>query len=101
MAQAIRLVYAGQEVFSSGIARFLRQDGVSGAPRLTRKEREMLAAVAQGRKNHEIAAEQSITLNTVEFHMRNLFMKLGATSRADAVMRAQRLGWIDLPATNE
>lgn len=101
LAQAIRSVYAGQEVFSSGIARFLRQDGVSGAPRLTRKEREMLAAVAQGRKNHEIAAEQSITLNTVEFHMRNLFMKLGATSRADAVMRAQRLGWIDLPDTNE
>jgi len=101
LVQAIRSIYAGEEVFSSGIARFLRQDGASGAPRLTRKEREMLAAVAQGRRNHEIAAEQSITLNTVEFHMRNLFMKLGATSRADAVMRAQRLGWIDLPDTQE
>ena len=101
LVQAIRSIYAGEEVFSSGIARFLRQDGASGAPRLTRKEREMLAAVAQGRRNHEIAAEQSITLNTVEFHMRNLFMKLGATSRADAVIRAQRLGWIDLPDTRE
>jgi DNA-binding NarL/FixJ family response regulator len=101
LVRAIRAVHAGEEVFSSGIARFLRQDSAHGAPRLTRKEREMLAAVAQGRKNHEIAAEQSITLNTVEFHMRNLFLKLGATSRADAVMRAQRLGWIDLPETHE
>jgi DNA-binding NarL/FixJ family response regulator len=101
LVQAIRSIYAGEQVFSSSIARFLGQGRASGAPRLTRKEREMLSAVAQGRKNLEIATDQSITLNTVEFHMRNLFMKLGATSRADAVMRAQRLGWIDLPATNE
>ncbi len=101
LVQAIRSIYAGEEVFSTEIARFLRQDGASGVPRLTRKERDMLTAVTLGRKNHEIASEQSITLNTVEFHMRNLFIKLGATSRADAVMRAQRLGWIDLPATRE
>lgn len=101
LVQAIRSVHAGQEVFSSSIARFLNQDRGSGEPRLTRKEREMLAAIAQGRKNQEIAQEQSISLNTVEFHMKNLFAKLGASSRADAVMRAQRLGWIDLPDTHE
>jgi DNA-binding NarL/FixJ family response regulator len=101
LVQAIRSIHAGEQVFSSGIARFLGQGSAGGAPRLTRKEREMLSAVAQGRKNLEIATDQSITLNTVEFHMRNLFMKLGATSRADAVMRAQRLGWIDLPDTDE
>ncbi len=101
LVQAIRSVYAGQEVFSSSIARFLNHGRSTGEPRLTRKEREMLTAVALGRKNLEIAQEQSITLNTVEFHMRNLFSKLGASSRADAVMRAQRLGWIDLPDTRE
>ncbi|HZC06841.1 MAG TPA: response regulator transcription factor [Ktedonobacterales bacterium] len=101
LVRAIRSVHAGKEVFSTSIARFLRGDGEHDAPRLTRKERDMLLAVAQGRKNHEIATEQSITLNTVEFHMRNLFMKLGASSRADAVMRAQRFGWIDLPDTPE
>lgn len=101
LVQAIRSVHAGQEVFSSSIARFLNQDRGSGEPRLTRKEREMLTAIAQGRKNQEIAQEQSISLNTVEFHMKNLFAKLGASSRADAVMRAQRLGWIDLPDTHE
>jgi len=101
LVQAIRAVYAGEAVFSSGIARFLRQERTSDEPRLTRKEQDMLVAIAQGLKNHEIAEEQSISLNTVEFHMRNLFVKLGASSRADAVMRAQRLGWIDLPDTTE
>lgn len=101
LVQAIRSVYAGREVFSSSIARFLSHGRTPGEPRLTRKEREMLTAVALGRKNLEIAQEHSITLNTVEFHMRNLFAKLGASSRADAVMRAQRLGWIDLPDTTE
>lgn len=101
LVQAIRAVHAGQAVFSSGIARFLRPEHGSSEPRLTRKEREMLVSVAQGRKNQEIADEQSISLNTVEFHMRNLFVKLGASSRADAVMRAQRLGWVDLPDTTE
>lgn len=101
LVQAIRSVHAGKEVFSTSVARFLSRDSAADGPRLTRKEREMLVAVAQGLKNQEIAVEQSITLNTVEFHMRNLFMKLGASSRADAVMRAQRLGWIDLPDTPE
>ena len=101
LVQAIRSVNGGKEVFSTSIVRFISKDGAGEVPRLTRKEREMLVAVAQGLKNHEIAAEQSITLNTVEFHMRNLFMKLGASSRADAVVRAQRLGWIDLPDTPE
>ncbi len=101
LVQAIRAVYAGQTVFSSSIARFLDEGRAGAEPRLTRKEREILVGIAQGYKNQEIAQEQSITLNTVEYHMRNLFMKLGASSRADALMRAQRLGWIDLPDANE
>lgn len=101
LVEAIRRVHAGETVFSSGIARYL-DEGRSGAePRLTRKEREILLAIAQGLKNQEIAHEQSISLNTVEFHMRNLFTKLRASSRADALMRAQRLGWIDLPDASE
>ncbi len=97
LAQAIRTVHAGRQVFSTSIARFMRSGAEAEAPKLTRKEREMLVAVASGLKNHEIAEQHSITLNTVEFHMRNLFIKLNATSRADALMRAQRYGLIDLP----
>lgn len=98
---AIRAVYAGQTVFSSSIAQYMDDAHAGAEPRLTRKEREILAAIAQGLKNQEIAQEQSISLNTVEFHMRNLFAKLGASSRADALVRAQRLGWIVLPDVSE
>ncbi len=101
LVQAIRLVHAGQAVFSASIARFLRQEHSNTELQLTRKEHEMLVAIARGLKNQEIADDQSISLNTVEFHMRNLFVKLGASSRADAVMRAQRLGWVELPDTTE
>lgn len=101
LVAAIRAVYAGQTVFSSSIARYMDDAQAGAEPRLTRKEREILVAIAQGLKNQEIAQEQSISLNTVEFHMRNLFAKLGASSRADALVRAQRLGWIALPDVSE
>ncbi|HEX8732690.1 MAG TPA: response regulator transcription factor [Ktedonobacterales bacterium] len=101
LVAAIRAVYAGQTVFSSSIARYMDGAQAGAEPRLTRKEREILVAIAQGLKNQEIAQEQSISLNTVEFHMRNLFAKLGASSRADALVRAQRLGWIALPDVSE
>ena len=60
LVQAIRSVYAGQEVFSSSVERMLRQERATDEPRLTRKERDMLVAIAQGLKNQEIAQEQSI-----------------------------------------
>jgi DNA-binding NarL/FixJ family response regulator len=101
LVQAIRSIFAGQEVFSSSIARYLGPSDADATPRLTRKEQDILVAVTQGLRNHEIASNQSITLNTVEFHMRNLFIKLGASSRADAVLRARRLGWLELPETHE
>ncbi len=101
LVDAIRSVHAGREVFSSSIVRFLHPSDADVIPELTRKEHDVLAAVALGRKNQEIAEEQMISLNTVEFHMRNIMTKLGATSRGDAVQRAQRLGWIDLPEIEE
>jgi DNA-binding NarL/FixJ family response regulator len=101
LIQAIRSIHAGEEVFSSSIARFLGPGETNSIPALTRKEHDILVAVAQGLKNLEIAESQSISLNTVEYHMRNVFMKLGASTRIDAVQRAQRLGWIDLPETPE
>jgi DNA-binding NarL/FixJ family response regulator len=96
LIQAVRDIHAGRPAFSIAVSEKLRQaaDGVS--PRVTSKERAVLAAVARGLKNQEIADELSISLNTVEFHMRNLLVKLGASSRADALMRAQRLGWMDI-----
>lgn len=54
-------------------------------PRLTARERETLALLAQGRCNKEIAAALSIRLPTVKNHLRSASEKLGVHSRTEAV----------------
>ena len=52
---------------------------------LTRRELEVLAALAAGRSNKQIAIEQQVSLNTVKFHVKNLYSKLEVRNRAQAV----------------
>ncbi|WP_449061910.1 response regulator transcription factor [Planomonospora algeriensis] len=55
---------------------------------LTGKEREVLELVAQALSNRQIASRLNTTEATVKRHLRNIFVKLGAASRIDAVNRA-------------
>ncbi|WP_440073915.1 response regulator [Streptosporangium sp. OZ121] len=55
---------------------------------LTTKEREVLELVAQAYSNRQIASRLNTTEATVKRHLRNIFVKLGAASRIDAVNRA-------------
>jgi DNA-binding NarL/FixJ family response regulator len=59
---------------------------------LTAREREVLRLVATGRSNSDIAARLTISVGTVKRHNSQIFAKLGAHSRTDAVQRARRLG---------
>ncbi len=52
---------------------------------LTRTERLLLHSLSTGRTNKELAAEHSITVNTVKFHLRNLYDKLGVSNRTQAI----------------
>lgn len=52
---------------------------------LTARERELLAALANGWTNLQIAARTGITRNTVKYHLKNLYDKLGVSNRAMAV----------------
>ena len=63
---------------------------------LTLREGQVLEMLAEGKHNHEAAAELGVSSKTVEFHITNLMAKLGARSRMDAVLIAQDLGLIDL-----
>ena len=63
-----------------------------GAPPLTRKEVEVLARLAQGRTNREIADALFITPATVKSHLAHIYAKLGVTGRQEAVARAVALG---------
>ncbi len=52
---------------------------------LTRRELEVLSSLATGRTNKQIARDMDVSLNTVKFHVRNLFQKLGVNSRSQAI----------------
>jgi DNA-binding NarL/FixJ family response regulator len=61
---------------------------------LTPREIEVLAMLAEGLGNKEIARQLAISDNTVKFHLSAIFGKLGATSRTEAVMLGMRHGFI-------
>lgn len=96
LVAAIRSVMHGNKVLCSVATNVLDQSAAQELSMPTPKEMDVLHALARGLKNKDIADELSVSVHTVEYHVHNLFLKLNATSRADALMRAQRLGWLDM-----
>jgi non-specific serine/threonine protein kinase len=64
---------------------------------LSKRETEVLRLLAQGQSNSEIATELVLSVRTVEKHVANIYMKIGARGRADAATYALRHGVIQLP----
>jgi len=75
-------VAAGQMVFPFLDVRELQTDPIH---QLTKRERALLEALSRGLSNRQIAAEFTISANTVKFHLPNLYEKLSVTSRTQAV----------------
>lgn len=69
--------------------------GDEAAPALlSPRERHVLDLLAEGRSNKEIARELGVSANTVKTHLANLYAKLGARRRTEAVAAARRGGVI-------
>lgn len=66
----------------------------TGSQLLSPRERQVLGLLVQGRSNSEIASAVSLSLNTVKFHLKNIFEKLAVGTRQDAVTAAIRRGLI-------
>ena len=95
LVAAIRSVMRGNKVLHSLAPAGTDETGAEiSMPTL--KELDVLRALARGLKNKDIADELSVSVHTVEYHIHNLFLKLNASSRADVLMRAQRMGWLDM-----
>jgi DNA-binding NarL/FixJ family response regulator len=100
MLRAIRAVANGEAIFGPGIAQrlmgFFSASRRSMAPKifpeLTERESEVLALVAQGRTNEEIAGQLVLSLKTVRNHVSNIFSKLQVADRAQAIIRARDAG---------
>ena len=88
-ADVILVAYAPEDSLVPGQP--TRDDAVVGTL-LTNREREILALLADGLANKQIAARLGISKNTVKTHLELLFDKLGVSSRAEAVATGVRRG---------
>jgi DNA-binding NarL/FixJ family response regulator len=70
----------------------LRTQADDGEGLLTLREREVLAFLAEGRTNREIAGALSVSVATVKSHLVHIYGKLGAVNRNDAIGRAVAAG---------
>jgi DNA-binding CsgD family transcriptional regulator len=71
-------------------------EAASTANALTAREREVIALLAEGLSNKEIASRLGIAIDTAKFHVGRVIDKLDATGRTDAVAHAARRGVIHL-----
>ena len=100
MLRAIRAVGNGEAIFSPAIARrvlafFSEPRAVVSErifPELTEREREVLALIARGYSNPQIAAHLVLSAKTVRNHISNIFNKLQVADRAQAIVRAREAG---------
>jgi len=114
LLEAIRVVHAGDAIVDPAVTRKLldqfvhrlpapgeqRAQAAAAADRLagtTEREREVLALVARGLSNAEIAAELVVTETTVKTHVHHLLTKLGARDRVQLVVLAYEAGLAGQP----
>ncbi|HEY2127031.1 MAG TPA: response regulator transcription factor [Streptosporangiaceae bacterium] len=104
LADAVRIVAAGDALLSPGVTRRLIVEFARmGAPRgpnrdsldgLTERECEVLALVARGLSNAEIAGRLIVAEQTIKTHVSRILMKLGLRDRTQAVVLAYETGLI-------
>jgi DNA-binding NarL/FixJ family response regulator len=98
IAAALEAAARGLTVLDAPLAEvFLRTpEGSARSQPLTPREREVLALLADGLTNKAIAARLGMSEHTAKFHVNAILGKLGASSRAEAIVRAARMGLIVL-----
>lgn len=101
IADAIAAVHRGEALLDPAVQRRVVESMASGSSPespgqlpagLTPREAEVLTLIAAGRSNAEIATELFVSQATVKTHVNNLFAKIGARDRAQAVTYAYRNG---------
>ncbi|MEV0650604.1 response regulator transcription factor [Phytomonospora sp. NPDC050363] len=101
LIDAVRVVARGDGLISPAVTRRLiakfaqampNQDPALDLSQLTRREREVFAALGRGASNAEIATELGMAEATVKTHVSRVLAKLGLRSRVHAAIRAREAG---------
>jgi DNA-binding NarL/FixJ family response regulator len=94
LLEVIRTVHAGKRRLPAAVAQKLAEHMAEDS--ISPRELEVLALMAGGKRNKEIAGELSIAEDTVKMHVRNILSKLQVSDRTEAVTIALRRGIIHL-----
>jgi DNA-binding NarL/FixJ family response regulator len=91
LVRAIRSVHDGNLLLAAEAAGSVLRDGAGDrSDALTSREREVLAAIAEGRSNREIARLLGVSEKTVKAHVSSVLAKLGVQDRTQAAVYAVR-----------
>lgn len=103
LIQAVKIVHAGDALLSPSVTRRLVAEFVNRTPEprttqdldiLTDREKEVVALVAGGLTNQEIADRLFISTNTAKTHVSRAMVKLGVHDRAQLVVLAYQSGLV-------
>jgi DNA-binding NarL/FixJ family response regulator len=103
LLQAVRVVAGGEALLSPGITKRLIEEfaaharepqPMAGLEQLTAREREVMALVAEGLSNDEIAGRLFVSPATAKTHVSRAMVKLGARDRAQLVVIAYESGLV-------
>lgn len=92
ISRAIRTIHWGGRYLSSAVGAKLADSYTS--PTLSERERKVLRLVAEGKATKEICFEIGVSASTVKTHLASVMEKLGAKSRAEVALVAQRRGFL-------
>jgi DNA-binding CsgD family transcriptional regulator len=92
----VRLAAAGEAATVRLVSPDRRDEAETSGIELTPRELDVLALLAEGASNKDIARRLGISVHTAKFHVGSLLEKLDATGRTDAVAHAARRGVIHL-----
>jgi DNA-binding CsgD family transcriptional regulator len=94
--EGLELVGKGDEPDARVVAAGGPASGSDAHTDLTARELEVLALIAEGASNKQIARRLGISAHTAKYHVAQLLEKLDAVSRTDAVAHAARIGVLNL-----
>ena len=100
ISRALASVAAGQGVYSAEVARRLRSFFAAGGgaataqpfPSLSEREREVLALIAEGASNTDIARRLFLSDKTVRNYVSAIFTKIDVAGRPEAIVKAREAG---------